>query len=142
MTSRDRRMHITPRALLIAAAIVVVALLAAFGLDRCATGSGTPSPSSTPRSGLPTIAVSALPSQARTTLALIDAGGPYPYKQDNTVFSNFEGLLPKRPGGYYREYTVVTPGSPDRGERRLIVGKDGDIYYTSDHYESFRQVIR
>ncbi|HEY2794379.1 MAG TPA: ribonuclease domain-containing protein, partial [Micromonosporaceae bacterium] len=95
-----------------------------------------------PKSGLPTIAASALPSEAQSTLALIDRGGPYPYKQDNTVFSNFEGLLPKRPSGYYREYTVVTPGSPDRGTRRLVVGKNGDIYYTDDHYESFRQVVR
>jgi ribonuclease T1 len=141
---------VTPKALLVAAAIVVVVLLAGWWIDRWATGSapgsahGTSAPqaAATPRSGLPTIAASVLPSQARTVLALIDKGGPYPYKQDDTVFSNFEGLLPKRSGGYYHEYTVVTPGSSDRGTRRLIVGHDGDIYYTNDHYDSFRQVIR
>ena len=144
MKSAARRSAVTPKALLIASSIVVIALLAVFGLDRCATSSASsgPSTSVTPRSGLPTIAAAALPIQAQSTLALIDKGGPFPYKQDDTVFSNFEGLLPKRNGGYYHEYTVVTPGSPDRGTRRLIVGHDGDIYYTSDHYESFRQVIR
>jgi ribonuclease T1 len=137
---------ITPRALLIAAGIVVIALFAVLGLDRCSSGSTAPggvhATGPTPRSGLPTVAASALPAQAQSVLALIDKGGPYPYKQDNTVFSNFEKLLPKRASGYYHEYTVVTPGSPDRGERRLVVGQDGDIYYTSDHYESFRQVVR
>jgi ribonuclease T1 len=146
VTARARRAPISARALLIAAAIVVIALFAAFGLDRCSSAPSRPGGAQangpTPASGLPTIAAAALPSQARATLALIDKGGPYPYRQDNTVFSNFEGLLPKRPSGYYHEYTVVTPGSPDRGERRLIAGEDGDIYYTSDHYESFRQVIR
>lgn len=96
----------------------------------------------TPRSDLPTVAVDELPAEARETLALIDRGGPYPYRQDNTVFSNVEGRLPRRPHGYYREYTVRTPGSRDRGARRLVVGADGDIYYTEDHYETFRQVIR
>jgi ribonuclease T1 len=140
------RQPITHRALLIAAGIVVIVLLAVFGLDRCSSSTGSsgspPSAGATPKSGLPTIASSALPSQARAVLALIDKGGPFAYKQDNTVFGNNERLLPIRPSGYYREYTVATPGSKDRGERRLIAGREGDIYYTSDHYESFRQVIR
>jgi ribonuclease T1 len=131
---------------MIAAAVVIVALLAVLGFDRCSSGPvGGPTPatsSHTPRSGLPAIAVGALPAQARSVLELIDRGGPYPYAQDNTVFSNNEGRLPKRPAGYYREYTVVTPGAPTRGTRRLIVGRAGDIYYTSDHYDTFRQVIR
>jgi ribonuclease T1 len=144
--SRRSMTAITPRALLIAAGIVVVVLLAAFGLERCSTGSspagGARATGPTPISGLPTVAASALPSQAQSVLILIDKGGPYPYKQDDTVFSNIEKLLPSRPSGYYHEYTVATPGSPDRGERRLVVGRDGDVYYTNDHYESFRQVIR
>jgi len=94
----------------------------------------------TPDSGLATIEESRLPSQARDTLALIRAGGPYPYRQDDGVFGNREGLLPRQPSGYYREYTVVTPGSDDRGPRRIISGADGDRYWTADHYASFRQI--
>jgi len=96
----------------------------------------------TPRSGLPTVAVAELPAQARDTLALADRGGPFPYRQDGTVFGNLERLLPARERGYYREYTVPTPGSSDRGARRLVVGAGGDVYYTADHYRSFRQVLR
>lgn len=81
-------------------------------------------------------------AEAVIMLSLIDRGGPYRYAQDGTVFGNNEGLLPKHARGYYHEYTVVTPESKDRGTRRLIVGRLGDVYYTSDHYESFRQVIR
>lgn len=91
---------------------------------------------------LGTVRVSALPVEAQQTLALIDSGGPFPYRQDGTVFTNREGLLPQEPSGYYREYTVVTPGSPDRGARRIIAGKNGEDYYTDDHYSSFREVLR
>jgi ribonuclease T1 len=98
------------------------------------------SPITTP-SGVDTIVASALPSQARDTLALIAAGGPYPYKQDGVVWENREGRLPKQKRGYYHEYTVVTPGSPDRGARRIITGADGAHYYTADHYGSFKLVI-
>lgn len=96
----------------------------------------------TPRSGLPTVAVADLPPQARETLVLVDRGGPFPYSKDGSTFNNFEALLPSRPRGYYREYTVSTPGERDRGARRLVVGDAGDVYYTDDHYESFRQVTR
>lgn len=71
------------------------------------------------------------------TLALIDAGGPFPHDQDGATFQNREGLLPEEPSGYYREYTVETPGSEDRGARRLVIGEEGETYYTSDHYSSF-----
>ncbi|MFJ8033411.1 MULTISPECIES: ribonuclease domain-containing protein [unclassified Streptomyces] len=81
---------------------------------------------------------SALPSQADDTLKLIDQGGPFPYDQDGTVFSNREGVLPTRQSGYYHEYTVKTPGSPDRGARRIVTGeKRQEDYYTSDHYATF-----
>ena len=89
-----------------------------------------------------TVRVSALPVEAQQTLALIDAGGPFPYRVDGTVFTNREGLLPSEPSGYYREYTVVTPGSSDRGARRIVAGKNGEDYYTDDHYASFREVLR
>jgi len=88
-----------------------------------------------------TVALSALPPEARATLRRIDQGGPYPYRQDDSVFSNREGLLPSRPSGTYHEYTVVTPGSSDRGARRIVIGRAGERYYTDDHYDSFRFVV-
>lgn len=94
----------------------------------------------TPASGLDTIAESQLPPEARHTLDLIRAGGPYPYQQDDQTFGNRERILPRQRAGYYREYTVETPGSEDRGARRIIGGADGDRYYTDDHYDSFRQI--
>ncbi|WP_310962956.1 guanyl-specific ribonuclease [Nocardioides terrisoli] len=87
-----------------------------------------------------TVAMSDLPPEAQHTLVLIRSGGPYPYAQDDTIFHNAEGLLPSEPTGYYREYTVVTPGSPDRGARRIIAGQHHELYYTDDHYRSFRQI--
>jgi ribonuclease T1 len=94
----------------------------------------------TPDSGLPTIPESQLPAQAKDTLALIRSNGPFPYREDGATFQNREGVLPKQSRGYYREYTVRMPGSPDRGPRRLVVGARHDIYWTSDHYQSFAQV--
>ncbi|MEQ7005829.1 ribonuclease domain-containing protein [Actinopolymorpha sp. B17G11] len=94
---------------------------------------------------LPGCALSSLPPEAAETLDLIYAGGPFPYDQDGTVFQNREGLLPAEPIGYYREYTVPTPGSPDRGARRIVAGgdqpTDPDVaYYTADHYASFCEI--
>lgn len=82
-----------------------------------------------------------LPSQARDTLALIDSGGPFPHRQDGATFQNREQRLPRREPGYYREYTVETPGSRDRGARRIIAGGDppDEFFYTDDHYGSFRR---
>jgi ribonuclease T1 len=84
-----------------------------------------------------TICHSSLPPEADDTLALIAEGGPFPYRQDGEVFQNREGVLPKEPNGYYHEYTVETPGSPDRGARRIITAVSGTDYYTSDHYVTF-----
>ncbi len=70
------------------------------------------------------------------------AGGPFPYEEDGGVFGNYEGLLPDRERGYYREYTVETPGSDDRGARRIVTGEEGELYWTEDHYASFEQVVR
>ncbi len=92
-------------------------------------------------SGLPTIQYERLPAQARETIDLIQRGGPFPYRQDGAVFQNRERLLPGKPSGYYHEYTVETPGSPDRGARRIIAGGKGELYYTDDHYASFKQVM-
>lgn len=83
-----------------------------------------------------------LPPEAHETLARIEAGGPFPYRQDGRVFHNREGLLPARPRGYYREFTVKTPGSRARGARRIVAGRKGEYYYTEDHYRSFRKIRR
>ena len=100
-----------------------------------------PDASHTPSSGLPTIAESDLPPEAWDTMQLIYDGGPFPYRQDDETFFNREGILPDRERGYYREYTVETPGWHDRGARRIVAGADGDLYYTEDHYDSFEQIM-
>jgi ribonuclease T1 len=87
------------------------------------------------------VSLAKLPPEARETVALIKAGGPFPHQRDGAVFGNREGLLPKRSRGYYREYTVKTPGARDRGARRIVVGRGGEYYYTDDHYASFRRII-
>src|SRR5262245_51853736 len=87
-----------------------------------------------------TINAADLPKEARQTIALIKKGGPFPYKRDGVVFGNFERLLPLYERGYYKEFTVPTPGSRDRGARRIILGKAGELYYTDDHYKSFKRV--
>jgi ribonuclease T1 len=87
--------------------------------------------------GLQVRALSQLPPQATEVWQRIQHGGPFPYRQDGTVFGNREGRLPQRQSGFYREYTVPTPGEPDRGPRRLVTGGAVELYYTGDHYTSF-----
>lgn len=82
-----------------------------------------------------------LPEEAKQTVALIKSNGPFPYQRDGATFGNREGLLPKRGRGYYREYTVRTPGGKDRGARRIVAGRAGELYYTDDHYRTFRKVV-
>jgi ribonuclease T1 len=86
------------------------------------------------------IALQDLPAEARQTLELIKSNGPFPYKQDGTTFGNRERRLPFRASGYYREYTVKTPGAKDRGARRIIAGNGGEFYYTADHYRTFMRI--
>lgn len=86
------------------------------------------------------VVVADLPREARQTLSLIKDGGPFPYSRDGVVFGNYEKRLPLRQRGYYREYTVKTPGSRDRGARRIIAGRADEYYYTDDHYRSFRRI--
>jgi guanyl-specific ribonuclease Sa len=83
-----------------------------------------------------------LPAEARQTLRLIAAGGPFPYDRDGATFQNRERRLPAQSPGYYREYTVTTPGSSDRGARRIVSGGNPPVefYYTDDHYRSFRRI--
>ncbi|MBL8492185.1 MAG: ribonuclease [Rhodocyclaceae bacterium] len=89
----------------------------------------------------PPVALAELPTEARQTLGLIERGGPFPYRRDGVTFGNFEKRLPLRDRGYYREYTVPTPGSRDRGARRIVAGESGERYYTDDHYRSFRRIV-
>jgi ribonuclease T1 len=88
-----------------------------------------------------TVRASDLPKEARETIAQIKKGGPFPYKKDGVIFGNFERILPIHERGYYREFTVRTPGSRDRGARRIISGRAGELYYTDNHYQSFRRVL-
>ncbi len=88
-----------------------------------------------------TIAPAMLPPEVQATLVLIKQGGPFPYRKDGAVFGNRERRLPKKERGYYREYTVRTPGSHDRGARRIVAGAGGEFYYTDDHYDSFRLIV-
>ncbi|MCY0943456.1 ribonuclease domain-containing protein [Streptomyces antarcticus] len=92
--------------------------------------------------GMATVRAGALPREARDVLALIDEGGPYPHRQDGTVFGNFEKVLPRQKRGYYHEFTVRTPGERDRGARRIVTGEGGEFFYTDDHYETFKAVLR
>ena len=101
-----------------------------------------------PASGLRWIELTALPRQAQQTVSLIEAGGPYPYSRDGIVFGNREGLLPSERNGWYHEYTVVTPGSNDRGARRVVtggaqgstLGSGLEFFYSDDHYDSFSRI--
>lgn len=121
-----------------------------FACVWLATLAATPAPSAA-RAPLPvlpslsSISLAELPPQGRTTYRLILKGGPFPFEKDGTVFGNRERLLPKHPRGYYREYTVKTPGLRHRGGRRIVCGgllpqQPQTCYYTSDHYASFREI--
>jgi ribonuclease T1 len=86
-----------------------------------------------------------LPAEGRETLALIHQGGPFPHKRDGITFGNFEKLLPLKPRGHYREYTVATPGVRHRGARRIVCGGEQPTrpeacWYSADHYKSFRKI--
>jgi len=149
----------TRRVIAVLLAVVVGALVSACGNSPArgtatygpgaGAGSGAiPTPSdatalapASPVSGLRTMLVAQLPKEGVDTLRLIAKGGPYPFSKDGVTFSNREGLLPKHKDGWYHEFTVITPGSNDRGARRVIAGDDGGRFYTDDHYASFREVL-
>jgi ribonuclease T1 len=149
MTSVPNRLP-PGRVVAIASAVVVLVVVAlwlarsapttdaaAGSVRSTATSVGSPT---TPDSGLATVAESRLPQVARDTLALVRAGGPFPYEEDGRTFQNREGILPDRARGYYREYTVKKGRGGDRGPLRLVRGEGGDVFWTDDHYDSFRQV--
>jgi ribonuclease T1 len=146
--------------LLLAAATMLVAWLVAGGGqgDEDPEGdsrstSSSPSPTTSPSrddatatdaaSGLPVVRLAALPPEAGRTVELIDAGGPFPEPDhDGGTFGNREELLPDQPLGYYREYTVPTPGVDHRGARRIVAGDGEELYWTDDHYSSFSLIRR
>ena len=119
-----------------APAWVVAAALAIAALALPAAAQRAP----TPAEPVGEIHVEQLPKEAKATIALIKKGGPCPYAKDGAIFGNREGLLPKQKRGYYREYTVKTPGERTRGARRIVVGSAGEMYFTEDHYNHFRLI--
>lgn len=134
------------REALLVLAVVVLAVAAIAGFGSAPTRSTSLSPSGPAATvpndvSLPRISRSDLPPEARTTLERIAAGGPYPFRADGSVFENRERLLPARPPGTYREYTVATPGSADRGARRIVAASGGEVYWTDDHYASFSRIV-
>ena len=127
-------MSIPPRTTRIGAAAALLSALLVGGTVSV----GTADASVASAASVGSICYGALPSQAHDTLDLIAQGGPYPYEQDGTVFSNREGVLPSQSSGYYHEYTVKAPGSSTRGARRIVTGEETqEDYYTSDHYATF-----
>jgi ribonuclease T1 len=137
--------------------VLVAVLVGLLGRGDPGAGSGTPGATSSGRSssattatrgrdaetGPPLVALADLPRQAQETVARIEAGGPFPYAQDGVTFANREGRLPTHPRGWYREYTVRTPGENDRGPRRIVTGDhDRLLFYTADHYATFARVVR
>ncbi|MFF9018935.1 ribonuclease domain-containing protein [Streptomyces eurythermus] len=124
-------MRFPPRATRIGAAAALLSALLVGGTVTATTADAS-------AASVGGICYGDLPAQAYDTLELIDQGGPYPYSQDGSVFQNREGVLPSHTTGYYHEYTVITPGSPTRGARRIVTGqKYREDYYTADHYASF-----
>lgn len=117
----------------------LVVVVAAWSLTAATTGAAKEAPGS---SDLPTVFAAELPKEARETLNLIKRGGPFPYAKDGVVFSNREKILPRQPRGFYREYTVKTPGARNRGALRIVCGGTGAAicYFTPDHYQTFRQI--
>ncbi|MFL6163913.1 MAG: ribonuclease domain-containing protein [Jatrophihabitantaceae bacterium] len=115
-----------------AALILLILLLLAGYAARAATDRHPAAPHP--------VALSTLPVQARQTVTLIQHGGPYPYPEDGSVYDNRNRRLPAEPLGYYHEYTVPTPGDPDRGERRIVIGRNGTYYWTANHYASFLRI--
>ncbi|GAA3194185.1 MULTISPECIES: ribonuclease domain-containing protein [Streptomyces] len=142
-------------AVTVLAALLAGLLLALTGCGPSHGSAASPGPSATRTAasrtagvpgwaqGMATVPERELPREARETLRLIDAGGPFPYpRKDGSVFGNYEKRLPGQARGYYHEFTVPTPGSRDRGARRLITGEHHETYYTADHYRTFEAVLR
>ena len=122
------------------AALAALALGALAGCGQAPAGGGRSDRVPGVRNSS-TVRAADLPPEARETLREIQEGPPYRVERDGIVFQNRERLLPARPSGYYREFTVPTPGSKDRGARRIVAGAGGERYYSSDHYRSFKEIV-
>ena len=120
---------------------LALALAGLLLLAAVAAPAAQPQAGAAPNAVLPSMRASNLPVEARATLALIRAGGPFSHALDGRVFANREELLPPAARGTYREYTVMTPGKRGRGARRIVAGKCAEFYYTEDHYRSFIRII-
>lgn len=123
--------------LALAVTVAGVLNLAPPAMARDAAGPGPP----------PAVSVLQLPAEAQQVYQYIHRGGPFDYAKDGSVFGNRERLLPVRSRGYYREYTVPTPGARDRGARRIVCGggqpaRPEACYYTGDHYASFARIVQ
>ncbi len=126
--------------------VALVAVMACLGAGTEMVHAKGPSEKAASDSAIGTIALAELPKQGQETHAKILSGGPFPYDKDGTVFGNRERLLPKQARGYYREYTVKTPFSRDRGARRIVCGgtkptAPDACFYTADHYASFKRIV-
>ena len=121
---------------MIARALLACAALAGFAMPAAAQKAPAPAPAP-----VVDVRLAELPPEARATVVLIRKGGPFPYARDGAVFVNREAALPKQKRGYYREFTVKTPGERTRGARRIVAGSGGDLYYTDDHYNRFRRIL-
>jgi len=119
-----------------------------FGLAFViAVAAVAPAQARVPLTGEPVVALGSLPAEARQAEQLIRSGGPFPFAKDGSVFGNRERQLPRQARGYYREYTVKTPGSRDRGARRIVCGgrtaaAPEACYYSADHYASFKRIVQ
>jgi|SRR3989338_289442 len=117
---------------------LIALFVVVFALSSMQAGAGE-----LPLSGKGAIGVIAaieLPAEARDTLRAIKRGGPFAYERDGVAFKNYERILPRQPRGYYREYTVRTPGARNRGARRIVCGPLPECYYSADHYQTFKRI--
>lgn len=129
------------------AKLISLAMVLAAAAGTWLVQARAPQPLTAPALASAQISVSELPPQGQQVMAQIRQGGPFPYEKDGTVFGNRERQLPRANRGYYREYTVPTPGLDHRGARRIVCGGEkprhpDDCYYTEDHYGSFRRIVQ
>lgn len=147
------KLNLTPGIIVITITLVVLIVMntptvsisiAYAGLDNSLFSNRTPIYSiSLDTTTVPAISLDQLPPEALNTIKNIKNGGPFPFpNHDGTTFSNREEILPSKSLGYYKEYTVPTPGIHSRGAQRIVTGQNGEMYYTPDHYNTFERVIK
>ncbi len=161
MPRSNRPRRYAPRRVGLVGAIALLIAALAGGLSQCQGTAAKPvaTPASKPAVHTVALRVSDKPPERYETidgppitardevrgiwdsLRRVANGPPFPYRQDGVVFQNRENRLAKREAGWWREYTVETPGSDDRGARRLVVGKDGEVWYSADHYRTFVRLL-